>query len=238
MDDYNNHLDKKSDAKVSSKKGKKRKTNQNALPEEARNQDDIEDGESRAQADDVAQSGGPQHVSTDNRNVQPERVSLKVKPPTKKKSSKKTNNAVVRRSETEVDMENAEQQVSNAHGVSQTDVPFQNSEVVNSGPKPTSRKRKRKKSQKNGSNDKVPRKKSKAIRPQMADEGFAEAHITNDIPEENPHQGYDSGMEDDPAEGVNNVPVRNYSADENNQSGNAATRLEKYMSYLFIPNFI
>ena len=110
MEDYNNHLDKKSDAKVSSKKCKKRKTNQNALPveqvpEEAHNQQDIEDSESRAQADDVSQPDGPQHVSTDDTNVQPERVSLKVKPPTKKKSSKKANNALVRRSETEVDME-------------------------------------------------------------------------------------------------------------------------------------
>ena len=125
LDRYRNKLDLKQTSKVSSKKSNKKKRNQNSLPsttdattvkhvhEQAHTQEDIEGSE----------SGATDNHPTDDTNVQPEkRVSLKVKLPTKKKRRtrtiyhtsfitpqrrKRTNIAAERRSETEVDMENA-----------------------------------------------------------------------------------------------------------------------------------
>ena len=127
--------------------------------------------------------------------------------------------------------------------VKKTKIPAQNSGVVDNGSKP--RKRKRKESQKNHSHDKISRKKAKRI-PLTTDEGFAEVKYINDIPEKDPRQGDDSGMEDEAAEGVNNVHSADGQTVSNqpttNQSGtigNAATRLEKYKIHiLFIPNFM
>ena len=241
LDRYRNKLDLKQTSKVSSKKSNKKKRNQNSLPsttdattvkhvhEQAHTQEDIEGSE----------SGATDNHPTDDTNVQPERILLKIKRPTKNKITNKTNKAAKRRSATKVDMETAQQHASNAHGDSQTEGASQHSELVDNSPKRKFRKRKREKSQKNQNNENVPRKKTKTIRSPMADEGFAEAQNIHGMPENGTHQGDDSGMEYEAVEGENDAPVRNHFFDaqtvtnhpaNNNQSGttrNAATRLEK-----------
>ena len=77
---------------------------------------------------------------------------------------------------------------------------------------PKCRKRNRKKSYKHQCPEHLPRKKSKIIRPPNAYEDFAEAKI-HAMTEQHPHQGDDYGMEDEAAEGLIYVPVRNHSAD-------------------------
>ena len=106
--------------------------------------------------------------------------------------------------------------------------------------RPKSRKRKRKKSEHQNRGN-VPRKKTKTTRPQIADEGFDEAQNIHEMPGQDPHQRDDSGIENETAEGVNNVPVRIRSANartvrnqpsNSNQSGtteNEVTRLENNM---------